>query len=89
MARNDETSLKYVAKERGYRPRPLAASERRLRAMIPLDRIGSAEGATSANLFLASDEAAYIQGAELVVDGGILGSAGAPPPNVGIGHESP
>jgi NAD(P)-dependent dehydrogenase (short-subunit alcohol dehydrogenase family) len=56
-----------------------AARERRLQAMIPLNRVGRAEDIASAVLFLASDEAAYIQGTELVVDGGVLGSAGAAP----------
>jgi NAD(P)-dependent dehydrogenase (short-subunit alcohol dehydrogenase family) len=60
-------------------PEAAAARERRLQAMIPLNRIGRAEDIASAVLFLASDEAAYIQGTELVVDGGVLGSAGAAP----------
>jgi NAD(P)-dependent dehydrogenase (short-subunit alcohol dehydrogenase family) len=60
-------------------PEAAAARERRLKAMIPLNRIGKAEDIASAVLFLASDEAAYIQGIELVTDGGILGSAAAAP----------
>jgi NAD(P)-dependent dehydrogenase (short-subunit alcohol dehydrogenase family) len=60
-------------------PEAAAARERRLKAMIPLNRIGKAEDIASAVLFLASDEAAYIQGIELVIDGGILGSAAAAP----------
>jgi NAD(P)-dependent dehydrogenase (short-subunit alcohol dehydrogenase family) len=60
-------------------PEAAAARERRLQAMIPLNRVGRAEDIASAVLFLASDEAAYIQGAELVVDGGVLGSAAAAP----------
>ena len=60
-------------------PEAAAARERRLQAMIPLNRVGRAEDIASAVLFLASDEAAYIQGIELVVDGGVLGSAAAAP----------
>lgn len=41
------------------------------RAAIPLSRFGSADEAASAVLFLASDEASYIVGQCLAVDGGI------------------
>lgn len=37
---------------------------------IPLGRIGDASEIANASLFLASDEASYITGAELAVDGG-------------------
>ena len=37
---------------------------------IPLGRLGTPRDVVNAALFLASDEAAYITGAELVVDGG-------------------
>jgi NAD(P)-dependent dehydrogenase (short-subunit alcohol dehydrogenase family) len=42
------------------------------RASIPLGRFGTPRDVVNAALFLASDEAAYITGAELVVDGGNL-----------------
>jgi NAD(P)-dependent dehydrogenase (short-subunit alcohol dehydrogenase family) len=38
--------------------------------MTPLARLGHPEDVSNAVLFLASDEAAYITGAELVIDGG-------------------
>jgi len=44
----------------------------RILAGIPLRRAGTAEEAAWAILFLASDEASYITGAELAVDGGFL-----------------
>jgi 3-oxoacyl-[acyl-carrier protein] reductase len=43
----------------------------RKRAAIPLGRFGAADEIASAVLFLASDDAAYIVGQALVVDGGL------------------
>ena len=37
---------------------------------VPLQRIGLPDEVATANLFLASDEASYVNGAELLVDGG-------------------
>jgi NAD(P)-dependent dehydrogenase (short-subunit alcohol dehydrogenase family) len=48
-----------------------AAMERRLER-VPLRRMGTVPEIVSAVLYLASDEASYITGAELVVDGGAL-----------------
>ena len=46
---------------------------RKLRiAAIPAQREGRGEEVAFANLFLASDEASYITGVELPVDGGYL-----------------
>jgi NAD(P)-dependent dehydrogenase (short-subunit alcohol dehydrogenase family) len=39
---------------------------------IPLSRIGSAEDVAAAALFLASDEAAFITGVAVPVDGGAM-----------------
>ncbi|MEM9177609.1 MAG: glucose 1-dehydrogenase [Myxococcota bacterium] len=40
-------------------------------AHLPVPRVGTSEDIAPTSLFLASDEAAYITGAELVIDGGM------------------
>lgn len=48
---------------------------------LPVPRIGTADDVAGAVLFLASDEAAYITGTELVVDGGsVAGDIAMMPP---------
>ena len=55
------------------------ARRRALVADIPARRFGSSDEVASVAVMLASDEAAYINGSELTIDGGILaGSAAAP-----------
>jgi 3-oxoacyl-[acyl-carrier protein] reductase len=44
----------------------------RLRARIPLGRLGEADDIATAMLFLASDHAEYVTGQTIVVDGGAL-----------------
>jgi 3alpha(or 20beta)-hydroxysteroid dehydrogenase len=39
-------------------------------ARVPLQRIGQPKEISAASLFLASDEASYVTGAEIAVDGG-------------------
>lgn len=48
------------------------ALREKLLATVPMKRAGRPEEAASAILFLASDDASYITGTELVVDGGFL-----------------
>ncbi|MDO5604894.1 MAG: SDR family oxidoreductase [Paracoccus sp. (in: a-proteobacteria)] len=55
------------------------AREAALSADIPLRRFGTAEEVAALAVMLASDEAAYITGAELSIDGGILAGSAAPP----------
>lgn len=53
-------------------------------ANIPLQRVGAPEEVAKASLFLASDDASYLSGAEIAVDGGMMtgqyyaGMPGAP-----------
>lgn len=47
---------------------------RRRSASVPLGRLGTAQDVAGAILFLLSDEAAYINGVELLVDGGVTSS---------------
>ncbi len=56
-----------------------AALENRISRATPLGRIGEADHIAKAVLFLASDDSAHVQSAEIFVDGGATGSpAGAP-----------
>lgn len=50
----------------------------RRNAQVPMGRMGDAWDVAHATLFLASDEARYVTGTELVVDGGITASTGQP-----------
>jgi NAD(P)-dependent dehydrogenase (short-subunit alcohol dehydrogenase family) len=61
------------ARERGV-PREVIRAERD--ALVPIGRMGSAWDVANAAVFLASDEAQYITGVLLPVDGGLLAKRG-------------
>ena len=50
--------------------RGIAVNDDQVRAVVPAGRRGAAEEIASAVRYLASDEAGYITGHSLVVDGG-------------------
>jgi len=65
----------------GTAPNPdaFAALEKRISRSTPLGRIAEADHIAKTVLFLASDDSAHVQSAEIFVDGGSTGSpAGAP-----------
>ena len=45
---------------------------RRYAAMVPMQRLGTGADIANAVLYLASDEASFVTGTHLVVDGGLL-----------------
>lgn len=60
-------------------PEAEKALEGRFARSVPLGRMGEVENIAKTVLFLASDDAAYVQGQEIFVDGGSTASpAGAP-----------
>jgi NAD(P)-dependent dehydrogenase (short-subunit alcohol dehydrogenase family) len=46
--------------------------EQAFSSLIPSGRLGTPEDVGQAAVYLASDDSSYINGAELVVDGGVL-----------------
>jgi len=57
----------------------MAVLEKTLSGMTALGRMGETEEIAKAALYLASDEASFVTGAEIVVDGGATGAPiGAP-----------
>jgi 3(or 17)beta-hydroxysteroid dehydrogenase len=64
-----------LGKEESERQKAIAA----LAEGIPLKRMGSPMDVAYAALYLASDEADYVTGSELIIDGGILAGSAASP----------
>ena len=46
-------------------------AKKNLEKFIPLNKVGKPEDISNASLFLLSDQASYITGTELIVDGGL------------------
>lgn len=71
-----ETPMLAGAMERmaGGDPAARAAIEARYREYVPLQRIGRAEEAAEAALWLCSDAASYVTGSSMIVDGGLTSS---------------
>jgi 3alpha(or 20beta)-hydroxysteroid dehydrogenase len=68
----------------GFIDTPMVSAEARprleqLAAMQPIPRLGRPEEVAAMALFLASDEASYVTGAQFVVDGGHLAGPWRPP----------
>jgi NAD(P)-dependent dehydrogenase (short-subunit alcohol dehydrogenase family) len=65
------------------RARATATPERRLafERHTPLGRLGEPEDIARAVRFLMSDEASYVTGTQLIVDGGVLAQGGTPRPD--------
>ncbi|MDQ7076859.1 MAG: SDR family oxidoreductase [Robiginitomaculum sp.] len=58
------------------------AREARMKAMVadtPMQRFGTSKEVAALAVLLASDEAAYITGSELTIDGGLLAGSAATP----------
>ena len=65
----------------------MAALEARIARGVPLGRMSEADEVAKAALYLASDDAANVTAAEIVVDGGVTGAPyGAPIHNVVAGR---
>lgn len=63
----------------GEAPESRAAAIAALSAEVPLGRMGSPEDVALMAVYLASDESAYVTGAEFAIDGGILAGSPATP----------
>jgi len=65
---------------------PTEAARRAMHRLIPLGRFGEPDEIAKAALFLVSDDASFVTGTCLVVDGGQRASLGAPAIDEGFAH---
>jgi NAD(P)-dependent dehydrogenase (short-subunit alcohol dehydrogenase family) len=63
--------------ERGREPAAADRLRRKIEAGVPMQRMGKAEEIAAAAVYLASDDSAYMMGAELILDGGTSEVPGA------------
>jgi len=63
--------------ERGREPAAADRLRRKIEAGVPMGRMGKAEEIAAAAVYLASDESAFMMGAELILDGGTSEVPGA------------
>ena len=47
------------------------STKKKLKKFIPLNKVGKPQDISNASMFLLSDQASFITGTELIVDGGI------------------
>jgi len=64
-----------MSRTTGVPPEAADAIKRDMAEHTPMRRLGTPEEIADAVLFLASNQAAYITGTELIVDGGLVGCA--------------
>jgi NAD(P)-dependent dehydrogenase (short-subunit alcohol dehydrogenase family) len=65
--------------DRTRTPEQIAATSSRVSQIVPLGRWSDAEEVARVAFFLASGDASYLQGAEIVVDGGVSNLPGGTP----------
>lgn len=65
-----DTPMKMGFTGRSGDPEEAAANERKMMALVPMGRLCKAEEAAHAVLWLASDDASFVTGVALPVDGG-------------------
>ncbi|MFI7103704.1 SDR family NAD(P)-dependent oxidoreductase [Streptomyces sp. NPDC050161] len=75
--RVNSVSPGYIDTEMYRDANPDPDAEARNAAEVPLGALGHADDVAAAVAFLASDDAAYITGQDLVIDGGLVGSVPA------------
>ncbi|MCL3992211.1 SDR family oxidoreductase [Streptomyces lavenduligriseus] len=75
--RVNSVSPGYIDTAMWRKANPHPDAEARDSALVPLGSLGHPDDVAAAVAFLASDDAAYITGQDLVVDGGLVGSVPA------------